>query len=229
MQTFCTQFRGSVQPPPPQVMFVRVVPQLSVPDSWPQFFPSREQNVAFGSGVQPHTFATPPPPHVKIVPGQMPHDNTVRDTPQLSFSVTAPQFFPTRVQNAVSVSRAQTNGLMSRILPLTWALTNIVPGVAAFTSTLPHTPYSNELRFERTMHFFVVDSGGHADPQKDGMPPSEPPPAPASELMASASQKSRWKKNTPRAQGRITGDDNMVAVTPPVIPVLKTVAGASTL
>ena len=43
---------------------VREAPQLSVPRTDPQFLPSREQNVALSSDVQPHTFAVPPPPQV---------------------------------------------------------------------------------------------------------------------------------------------------------------------
>src|SRR5437773_705298 len=63
-------------PPPPHVegdaqlppeLTVRLLPQLSVPVTLPQFFPRREQKAPSDSGVQvlpPQTLATPPPPHV---------------------------------------------------------------------------------------------------------------------------------------------------------------------
>jgi hypothetical protein len=87
----------------PQFTAVRVVPQLSAAVTLPQFLPRREQNVVLFSAVQPHTFAVPPPPHVTPVPEHVPQV-TVLLAPQLSGAVTAPQFFPSRVQNAVSPS-----------------------------------------------------------------------------------------------------------------------------
>jgi hypothetical protein len=47
--------------------------------------------------------AVPPPAHV-LGAVQVPHEVTERELPQLSFAVTLPQFLPTRVQNAASVS-----------------------------------------------------------------------------------------------------------------------------
>jgi hypothetical protein len=103
-------------PPPPHVtpvpehvpqLAVREAPQLSFATTLPQFFPSRVQNAVSVSVVQPHTFAAPPPPHVTPVPEQAPHEATVRDAPQLSVPSTLPQFFPSRMQNAVSVSPVQ--------------------------------------------------------------------------------------------------------------------------
>jgi hypothetical protein len=81
-------------PPPPHVMpvpahtpheaTVREPPHLSVPNTLSQFLPSLAQSSALVSAVHPHTFAVPPPPHVTPVPAHVPHDATVRDTPQLS-------------------------------------------------------------------------------------------------------------------------------------------------
>jgi hypothetical protein len=104
-------------PPPPHVTpvplhvpheaTVRDVPQLSAAATLPQFLTSRVQYAASVSGVQPHTFAVPPPPQLTPVPLHVPHDATVRGIPQLSFAATVPQFAPARAQNAVSVSGVQ--------------------------------------------------------------------------------------------------------------------------
>jgi hypothetical protein len=45
--------------------------------TWPQFLPTREQNAGSLSGVQPHTFVVPPPPHVCGVV-HIPQDATMR-------------------------------------------------------------------------------------------------------------------------------------------------------
>jgi hypothetical protein len=82
---------------------VRVAAQLSAAVTLPQFFPRREQNMAFVSAVQPHTLAVPPPPHVTPVPLHVPQ-LTVLAVPQLLFPVTLPQFLPSREQNAPSLS-----------------------------------------------------------------------------------------------------------------------------
>jgi hypothetical protein len=66
----------------PQLDTVRVAPQLSVPVTVPQLFPSREQKVPFVSGEQPQTLGEPPPPHV-LGRVQLPQ-LTVRAVPQLS-------------------------------------------------------------------------------------------------------------------------------------------------
>jgi hypothetical protein len=111
-------------PPPPQVTPVPVhvphdesprdAPQLSVPTTLPQSLPSREQNVASSSGVQPQTLADSAP-HVcgKL---HVPHDATVRVAPQLSLAVTSPQLRWSRVQNAGSNSPVQPHTL---VLPQT--------------------------------------------------------------------------------------------------------------
>jgi len=73
----------------------------------PQFLLSRAQKSGPVSGVQPHTLATPPPPHVTPVPLHgmpKPQSATFRQTPQLSAAPTAPQFLPRRWQNCEAVS-----------------------------------------------------------------------------------------------------------------------------
>jgi hypothetical protein len=93
----------------PQLMLLRVVPQLSAAVTLPQSLPRREQNTAFVSAVQPHTFATPAPPHVlgAVQPRPKLQSATVRAPLQLSVLVTLPQFFPSLVQNATLVSAVQ--------------------------------------------------------------------------------------------------------------------------
>jgi hypothetical protein len=54
----------------------------------------------------PHVFAVPSPPQV-VGELQVPHELTVRETPQLSFAVTEPQLLPSRWQNAVLLSAVQ--------------------------------------------------------------------------------------------------------------------------
>jgi hypothetical protein len=110
-------------PPPPHVTpvplhvpheaTVRGLPQLSFAVTVPQFAPARAQNAASVSGVQPHTPDTPPPPHETPVPPHVPHAATVREAPQLSLSVTLPQFFPSRAQNAALDSVVQPHTLVT--------------------------------------------------------------------------------------------------------------------
>jgi hypothetical protein len=87
---------------------VLLAPQLSAAVTLPQFFPSRVQNAGLPSYVQPHTFGTDgvAPAHV-CGAVQAPQEVTVRDPPQLSVPDTVPQFLPSRVQNAGSVSAVQ--------------------------------------------------------------------------------------------------------------------------
>ncbi len=92
----------------PHEATVREVPQLSASVREPQFFPSREQNVGSVSGMHAQTFV----PLQVCGNVQAPHDATAREAPQLSTSVTEPQFFPSREQNAGSVSGAQTHTLV---------------------------------------------------------------------------------------------------------------------
>jgi hypothetical protein len=90
---------------------LRALPQLSAAVRAPQFLPMREQNVASVSGVQPQTLGVPPPPQVTPAPVHDPHDATERPVPQLSVPLTLPQFFPSRVQNAASLSAVQPQTL----------------------------------------------------------------------------------------------------------------------
>src|SRR5262245_17554922 len=106
-------------PPPPHVSLpaqlpqttLRWLPQLSSAVTGPQFLPCRAQNVGVLSETQSEqTFGgRPPPPHVagEVQVPQL----TVRDLPQLSGAVTMLQFFPTRAQNAASVSVVQPHTL----------------------------------------------------------------------------------------------------------------------
>lgn len=91
----------------PHELTVRASPQLSIAVSGPQFAPSRLQKAPSFSATQAHTLVAP---HVSGVT-HVPHEATVRVTPQLSVAVTAPQFFPFRVQNAAFVSAAQPHTL----------------------------------------------------------------------------------------------------------------------
>lgn len=96
------------QPQLPQLT-VRAMPQLSLALSEPQFFICREQKTAFVSGVQPHTFAVPPPMHV-CGAVQVPQ-LAVRAMPQLSVPLSEPQFFPWREQKTPSLSLVQPHTL----------------------------------------------------------------------------------------------------------------------
>jgi hypothetical protein len=93
------QVWGAVQVP--QDATERAAPQLSVPATAPQFFPRRVQKPESVSGVQPQTFAVPPPAQVWGAV-QAPHDVTVREAPQLSVVVRVPQFFVNSVHSAES-------------------------------------------------------------------------------------------------------------------------------
>jgi hypothetical protein len=103
-------------PPPPHVLgavhvpheAVRVVPQLSAAVTLPQVLPSRVQNAASVSAVQPHTLVAL---HV-CGAVHVPHD-AVREVPQLSFAVTLPQVLPSRAQNAVRLSALHVQTLLA--------------------------------------------------------------------------------------------------------------------
>lgn len=93
----------------PQLAIVRAPPQLSGPETAPQFLPSRAQKAESVSGAQEQTLAAPPPPQdARAV--QLPQ-LAVRLRPQESGAVTAPQFFASRLQNAASLSTAQPQTL----------------------------------------------------------------------------------------------------------------------
>jgi hypothetical protein len=77
---------------------------LSAPLFSPQSAPRRAQNAAFVSGVHPHCFGVPPPPHVTPVPEQVPQLETVRVAPQRSAVVMEPQEAPSSAHSAWSLS-----------------------------------------------------------------------------------------------------------------------------
>jgi hypothetical protein len=103
-----------VVPPPPQVagdeqvpqlVTVRIVPQLSLAVRLPQFLPWREQKAAFDSAAQVQTLAAQVWGAV-----QLPQFVTVRVVPQLSGPVKLPHALPWREQNTAfdSAAHAQT-------------------------------------------------------------------------------------------------------------------------
>jgi len=100
---FVPQTWGAMQPP--QVA-LRGWAQLSLPVRAPQVAPDAAQKAWSLSGVQPQTFAVPPPP--QLCPATM-HDPqlAVRGAPQLSDAVRDPQFLPWRAQKASSPSAVQ--------------------------------------------------------------------------------------------------------------------------
>ena len=87
---------------------VRAVPQLSVPETRPQFLPSREQNEKGVSGVHPQTLGVPLPLHefgeAQVKLRAAAQSATVRVAPQLSRLVTLPQSLLSLAQNAGSPS-----------------------------------------------------------------------------------------------------------------------------
>lgn len=97
---------------------------MSTSDTVPQFFPSREQNVALFSGVQAQTFGVPPLPQV-CAALQVPQLATVRSAPQLSGAVTEPQFLPRREQKAASVSAPQPQMFAAPAPPQVWGAAHV--------------------------------------------------------------------------------------------------------
>ena len=96
----------------PHEATVRAVPQLSVSVTAPQALFMRVQNAASVSATQftgPHTL----PALQTSGAVHVPHEVTVRLLPQPSLAVTAPQFLPTREQNALSVSEAHPQTLVA--------------------------------------------------------------------------------------------------------------------
>jgi hypothetical protein len=87
----------------PQLLTVRVVPQLSTPLVGPQVRFSRAQNWVSVSGAQ----HAPPAPHTGALAPHPPQEATVRGCPHESVPVAAPQVRPRRLQNAASVSGTQ--------------------------------------------------------------------------------------------------------------------------
>jgi hypothetical protein len=75
----------------------------------PHFAPSREHSAASLSGVQPHTFVSPPPPQVSGLL-QAPQE-TLRFLLHESVKVAAPQFFPEAAQSVASPCPVQPHTL----------------------------------------------------------------------------------------------------------------------
>lgn len=88
----------------PQLVTLRGLPHVSVPDSGPHWAPSRAQNCAFVSAGQLHE-----PAMHWFTPVQVPQLATLRVRPQLSVPVAVPQLTPRRVQNWASVSGVQAH------------------------------------------------------------------------------------------------------------------------
>lgn len=108
------QVAGVVQVP--QLATVRARPQTSVPDTAPQFFPTRAQKSGSFSPVQPQTFAVPPPAQL-FTPLQLPQEAMSRVWPQRSVTpVREPQVFPSELHSAASVSGAQTQAFALQLL-----------------------------------------------------------------------------------------------------------------
>ena|SRR5687767_6830006 len=89
------------------------MPQLSAAVTVPQFLPSRVQNAAGVSLVQPQTFGVPPPPQV-CGAEHIPQDPIMRGIPQRSRVIMPPQLAPRLEQSAVSLSGTQ-NPAVSRV------------------------------------------------------------------------------------------------------------------
>lgn len=99
----------------PQLGTVRITPQLSGAVSWPQFFDCRLQKVGLSSGTQPGQTLGVVAPQLPML--QVPQLGTVRMTPQTSAAVSWPQFFPSRVHSALSLSDAQRHRPASQEVP----------------------------------------------------------------------------------------------------------------
>jgi hypothetical protein len=94
----------------PQLATVRLVPQLSVTVTEPHSAEACPQSWPSVGGVQPHTFAVPPPPQVDglVHTPQF----TVRETPQLSTVVKLPQFRDPQSSASLFGAHAHTFGVL---------------------------------------------------------------------------------------------------------------------
>src|SRR5678815_5127718 len=95
---------------PSPTSLTSVPPPVSVQVSVPTLLPPPEPFL-FSAWIvtevpPPHVFAVPSPPQV-VGELQVPHELTVRETPQLSLAVTEPQLLPSRWQNAGLLSSVQ--------------------------------------------------------------------------------------------------------------------------
>jgi hypothetical protein len=103
---------------PPQSS-ARVTPQLSFTESGPQVRPAAPQSCVWLSATQPQTLGVPPPPQARGAV-QLAPQLTVRATPQLSAALTEPQFLPSRLQKAASLSLGQAHWLAMPAPPQVW-------------------------------------------------------------------------------------------------------------
>ena len=110
-QTLLAQL--SPAPHKPQLLMLRVAPQLSVALNEPQVLPNLEHIAAFVSGMQ-----------TQLLPEQLspllhePQLATVRAAPQLSVPAREPQTAPNRVQKLASLSAWQAHWLLALQLSL---------------------------------------------------------------------------------------------------------------
>lgn len=136
----------------------------------PQFLPKRAQKAAFVSDVQtgvPHTLAVLAPQVSE--PEQVPHEATVRETPQLSIAVTAPQFFPSRVQKAASLSFGQPQTFAVPPPPQVWGKAQVPHEVTVRARPQLSVPLKAPHFFPRRSQKAASVSGGQ--PQTLAVPP----------------------------------------------------------
>lgn len=105
-QTLLAQL--SPLPHKPQLLMLRVAPQLSVALNEPQVLPNLEHIAAFVSGVQTQLF----PEQLSLLLHE-PQLDTVRAAPQLSVPERDPQTAPWRVQKLASLSGVQAHWLFA--------------------------------------------------------------------------------------------------------------------
>ena len=103
------QLWGGVQGP--QLVTVRLAPQLSVPVKEPHALPSRAQKAESASAAHPPQTLSWGPPEQVWGRVQVPQLVTVRERPHESVSETVPHVFPRRAQKVASVSVGHTHVL----------------------------------------------------------------------------------------------------------------------
>jgi hypothetical protein len=150
---------------------VRGLPQLSLPENWPQLLPCAAQKAASVCGTQPeHTLATPSAPQ-RAPPAHVPQF-TVRLVPQLSTPVTTSQFFPNLTQNCASLSAPQLHTFGVPPPPQVRAPLQMT-GPQVALRALPHrsVPENDPQSFPAAVQNSTSVSGVHP-PQTFGVPPA---------------------------------------------------------
>jgi hypothetical protein len=179
-------------PPPPHVLgraqvphglTVRGVPQLSVPVTSPQFFPSLEQNEVLDSAVQPQTLVVPPPPQV-LGRVQVPQSRIAPHP-----SLTLPQFLPCSAhvlgsQPQIPPRQAPLwqSDAWPQVLPFAQRAPQLPPqstslSVPFFTpsvqlGTATHTPVGEQIPLVQspgTPHALPSPQRGHEPPQSTSL------------------------------------------------------------